>query len=1028
MKPLCDTYIQYGVPNNMARKYDSLRLSVSAFRATPKESLIANYNLNEAEIDVVKNCINRKPIDAETIKVLLEKNNYLCCLCKGKKSDAYIIHHIKEYSTSQNNSYENLAVLCPNDHDLAHREGISLTYRITKDQIRHAKLNWEIEIAKYNADKAGNRASAEELTVIDSLLYEIETYKSNFIKDISTINILTIVKPRDLLDSFVELSFDDGYVDPEINTTDYEAILSENVLDTIGIIDFIPEGLVILGEAGSGKSTFLKQIAINHSEHMVPILINSKHINMMVADKDEVNIGLFVRQIVKFYGVELSQADVEHLIKSSPILLMVDGLDEIPEDIRSIFLEELLSFHHSHELHNIVLTTRIAGYKKGKLNKFHHVTIRSFDGPKIKQFVLKWFDKVVGAKFETYIFDPENTELFHLAGNPLLLTMMVGVFERNNYMLPKTISDLYRLFTHIMLSALDEKEKDIKRNRIPEQVKDSFLQQIGYKCLTDRLPNGLIPAAILNTISITANYSNETLLDEIIINSGLLLRDFLDYKLWHPSLADYYCAKYIAGRSIETELLCHLDDVQWRATHVFYFGVSSQPEVMLTAIMKKQQSEDDYFKSLLSLLGNCFVEGFYRENKYYYKTEVRTLDSYKHDIFQVLETEAFYSKYSYIRNLFLKILSKFNELEVYDAFHNVLIECLKSEEYQRMKEILSFIGHFPYSLSVKIVKELIDNPQLDKNVKSYAIYSLASYPYEANINFIRQIVENEEAYQGIVRSAATIVLGRFSKETAYRILDSTYHNEKLYLDERVRAAGSLVRAGREECIEFLKNVVILPSWLRRKIKVRPNATRDQWGSRRNRSDATLTARKSALIALSYVSRPDITEFFRDILSLGIMPEKLSSNFVQRRDWMMRQQQMSDGAREFEALERNLRKETIRLLPRLKLSDIDTRDNILFLHELLKKEGWNIAKEEILFSLGRLGDDSILAELLSIAQDETIGLRRRKAALVGIANMKSDVNSYLESIAFNLTNPLADMAFSCLAFRVGLLKDEFLLNS
>ncbi len=224
--------------------------------------------------------------------------------------------------------------------------------------------------------------------------------------------------------------------------------------------------------------------------------------------------------------------------------------------------------------------------------------------------------------------------------------------------------------------------------------------------------------------------------------------------------------------------------------------------------------------------------------------------------------------------------------------------------------------------------------------------------------------------------------------------------------------------------------MILPKWIRNKIKIRPDATSEGRGSRKNkRSDAMLNSRKSSLIALSYVPRSDIAEFFRDILSLGAMPENLSSSFRERKDWLDRQQKMSNSERELETLESNLRKEAVRLLPRVNASEKDTKDNKLFLNRLLEIEKKSIVKEEILFSLGKLGDETKLEELISISKNDQIGLRRRRAALVGLANIKSNkVDLFLKSIAFNLSEPLADTAFSCLAFREGLLGDEFVYHS
>lgn len=158
------TYLQYGVPIDKAKSAIANSLSASTFKKLSKEQLISKYNFNNEDIDFIKHCLNRNPIDENIINTLLERNNYMCCICKGEKSDAYIIHHIEEYSISQNNSYDNLAVLCPNDHDLAHRKGIHLTNKLTPKQIKAAKDKWEKLVQSENVRKA---SLTGEVTSID---------------------------------------------------------------------------------------------------------------------------------------------------------------------------------------------------------------------------------------------------------------------------------------------------------------------------------------------------------------------------------------------------------------------------------------------------------------------------------------------------------------------------------------------------------------------------------------------------------------------------------------------------------------------------------------------------------------------------------------------------------------------------------------------------------------------------------------------------------------------------------------------
>lgn len=149
MGKIYDTYLQYGVESNVAIKYENMKLPVTTYRTTSIENLMSKYGVKKEEAKRIKKCIQRQPISIDVVQKLLENSNYVCCCCKGMKSDSFIIHHLVEYEISQDNSYDNLAVLCLNDHDLAHREkGTSI--KLTIEQIRQSKRNWEKQVQIHN--------------------------------------------------------------------------------------------------------------------------------------------------------------------------------------------------------------------------------------------------------------------------------------------------------------------------------------------------------------------------------------------------------------------------------------------------------------------------------------------------------------------------------------------------------------------------------------------------------------------------------------------------------------------------------------------------------------------------------------------------------------------------------------------------------------------------------------------------------------------------------------------------------------
>lgn len=166
MARLSSTYINYGVSADNAEFLENRRIPMTTFRATSKKLLVATYGLEEALIDSVKEAIQRQPIDDDTVNTLLERSNFTCCLCKGIKGKSFIIHHIEEYSKSQDNNYYNLAVLCPVCHDFAHSKG-GLTNSISPEQVSSAKDKWEAQVEKINMEAASRSGDISEIDFIN---------------------------------------------------------------------------------------------------------------------------------------------------------------------------------------------------------------------------------------------------------------------------------------------------------------------------------------------------------------------------------------------------------------------------------------------------------------------------------------------------------------------------------------------------------------------------------------------------------------------------------------------------------------------------------------------------------------------------------------------------------------------------------------------------------------------------------------------------------------------------------------------
>lgn len=180
MERLIRTYLRYGVPSGLAHKFAHQGLAATTFRTLSLSKLFQAYGVPAAEAARVKKLLARQPIDDDVLQRLLENSNFTCCCCKGVKADSYVVHHIVPYSRSQDNGYDNLAVLCPNDHELAHRPS-PLVSGITADQVRASKASWEQTVRIHNLAAAGPDGMRRQAALIpryQQLQGEIDTLRS----------------------------------------------------------------------------------------------------------------------------------------------------------------------------------------------------------------------------------------------------------------------------------------------------------------------------------------------------------------------------------------------------------------------------------------------------------------------------------------------------------------------------------------------------------------------------------------------------------------------------------------------------------------------------------------------------------------------------------------------------------------------------------------------------------------------------------------------------------------------------------
>ncbi|WP_213879510.1 HNH endonuclease signature motif containing protein [Pseudomonas sp. dw_358] len=209
--------VKYGVPSNLADKSIAAGLTVTNIRATSQKTIVGKYGMSKDEAIFLKKAVMRQPIDSDTVQTLLERSNFRCCVCKGDQSAGFVIHHIVEYEKTQDNDYDNLIVLCPNDHDRAHQGGLSLT--ISESNLRQAKEKWEQQVEIVNAQRAARSILIRDDAIDYINVNRIEELCVRLFGEIPQTTMTSSLQNLKILDS--RGSFNQKYVETNISGGQY---------------------------------------------------------------------------------------------------------------------------------------------------------------------------------------------------------------------------------------------------------------------------------------------------------------------------------------------------------------------------------------------------------------------------------------------------------------------------------------------------------------------------------------------------------------------------------------------------------------------------------------------------------------------------------------------------------------------------------------------------------------------------------------------------------------------------------------
>ncbi|MDY6936695.1 MAG: NACHT domain-containing NTPase [Cyanobacteriota bacterium] len=392
---------------------------------------------------------------------------------------------------------------------------------------------------------------------------------------------------------------------------------SQNANETVSGMEAVSRSdkLAILGKPGAGKTTFLQHIAIECSRGQyradcIPVFIQLR--GFAVRARDERDFSLVPAIVRQWTQLNIECAKVESLLQHGKILLLLDGLDEVPESEKDDIILAIDRFAKDYYKNQIIITSRLAD-RPYRFRGFTYIEIADFSQSQIESFARKWFtassvdspeDGIETAEtFLEKLQKKENQPIRELVVTPILLSLVCSVFQERE-MFPTKRSKLYQAGLDILLDRWDNArgiQRDVAYRKLSRADKIKLLGQIAIVTFENGnyffekseilqiISDYLLAFTDANPDPETLWLDSEAVLKSIQLQHGLLVERARDiYSFSHLTFQEYLSARRIIGsptsEALELascKLATHTSEPRWQEVILLAASMLPQADFLL---------------------------------------------------------------------------------------------------------------------------------------------------------------------------------------------------------------------------------------------------------------------------------------------------------------------------------------------------------------------------------------------------------------------------------------------------------------
>jgi hypothetical protein len=377
------------------------------------------------------------------------------------------------------------------------------------------------------------------------------------------------------------------------------------------------ENFFISGDAGTGKSTLLKQlgklaIKANHDkkEKTLPLFIKPSDVQDCNYSMEEA----IEKLLIKDFGAE----DLDKIFQDYHLLLLIDSIDEFEKVNQKKVLEDLNQLLSNTQCNFVISTRNYENLIDGCNTCVHHQTyLSNFDQRQVKQYLDNFFKFDLAKSNQLWENLLENKILDRIPVTPLTISLVSILYEEKQYEVPATLTDVYDNFNQFLLGRVTVKSRlEFLDINIKERVLSIYALEIIKTLNRQRKTKNEFIEFVKNFFSEKSITISEELIPELLNSltdgTGVLYLDDKGYITFkHDHFMEYYASREIFIKhnraELEDELIEKFTEYNWQNTAIFYSGRTKDMPEFLTNLLKRVENYTNLNDCLLAISGLGYI-------------------------------------------------------------------------------------------------------------------------------------------------------------------------------------------------------------------------------------------------------------------------------------------------------------------------------------------------------------------------------------------------------------------------------------